>query len=510
MYHPLFLPIICAGRVGLPYDLPSQNCSIYVKICRLSPRRKGNNMKCAINRICLISCLVVFGLIFSIHVASADDVVLKDGRRFEGKVLENTSSQVIIDAIIAGIRQKLVFVASEVDGVYLTDGGYEFPEINKSRETEEPPAPKLLVLPMHGEVGTQITAEYLQKMLEFALSRHVSGVILDIDSPGGYVAEVHLILDVISNYRGKLRLVAFIHNKALSAAAMIAMSCPEIIVTPEAQLGSAVIINGLTDASVAAKYVSNDWSRISAATEAAGHSGAAMMAMMQMEAKLYAVEKDGKWTLVSQAPEDDKSAIELDGPDTILNLRTSQAVKYGIALGSCDQISDMARVLGCTDCEVDVETGVKSLKHYLTQQARDQRRQDALQRRIENEAIQKSEAKKQRFEKLLNDLEFTISKMGSEKTEALLSDPNNFTYYVYSLTGLLTPDSMRRWKTNTDLAISRWQNISTLARRAAKIIKELERDYETDLSNSQILIDKYNTDAQSALSTLRDRRNLGP
>jgi len=472
-------------------------------IAAVSPHRKGTNMKGAINRLYQISCVVAFTLIFSIHLASADDIVLKDGRRFEGKILENTSSRVVIDAIIVGIRQKLIFSPSEVDAVHLTNGGYKFPESNKSKKMEEPQASKLLVLPLHGEVGTQITSGYLRKMFEFGVSRKVSGVVLDIDSPGGYVAETHLILDVISSYRGRLRIIAFVHDKALSAAAMIAMACPEIVVSPEAQLGSSVIINGITDAAVAAKYVSNDWSRITAATEAAGHSGAVMMAMMQLKSELYAVEIDGKWSLVSQAPQDKETAIQLDGPDTILNLRTSQAVKYGVARGICDQINDLARVLDCQDCEVDVKTGVRSLKIYLAHQEQDRRRQKAL-------AKQKSDAKKKRFKTLANDLEFAINKMDSEKTKALQADPNNFTYYTYTVTGRLTPDSIRRWKTNTDIAISRWSNISTLALRAAQDIKELERDYETDFLSTHILIDGYNADAQSALATLRHRRNLGP
>ncbi len=112
----------------------------------------------------------------------------------------------------------------------------------------EPAAPKIsasragaktfYVIPLHGEVGHTVLANALEKSLADALLRKPTVVVLDIDSPGGLVAESEKIIRVISRYKKKLRMVALC-DQDLSAAAIFTLSIKEIYLKPTGTIGAA-------------------------------------------------------------------------------------------------------------------------------------------------------------------------------------------------------------------------------------------------------------------------------
>ncbi len=85
---------------------------------------------------------------------------------------------------------------------------------------------------------TPLLEQYLYRKLDVARERNADVVIIEIDSPGGFV-------DSSFNIAHRLRdldwahTVAFVPHQALSGAAIVALGCDEIIMNPDAVLGDA-------------------------------------------------------------------------------------------------------------------------------------------------------------------------------------------------------------------------------------------------------------------------------
>lgn len=94
-----------------------------------------------------------------------------------------------------------------------------------------------VLIELHGMVSPQME-KYLERKLAQARKLNADLVILEVDSPGGY-------LDATLEMAAQLRdltwahTVAFVPNEALSGAAILALGCDEIVMAPNARLGDA-------------------------------------------------------------------------------------------------------------------------------------------------------------------------------------------------------------------------------------------------------------------------------
>ena len=105
--------------------------------------------------------------------------------------------------------------------------------------------PTYLVIPIRDEVGIVTTTEIVKKMLAEGDKFKPSVVILDIKSSGGQLLARDEIIDLLVKWQGRtnIRIVAYVTKNALSAAALIAMSCSEIYMAPEATIGGAKTVS---------------------------------------------------------------------------------------------------------------------------------------------------------------------------------------------------------------------------------------------------------------------------
>jgi membrane-bound serine protease (ClpP class) len=107
-----------------------------------------------------------------------------------------------------------------------------------SRGAEEEPAKgytRGVLIRFDGPI-TPMLAQYLYRKLGTAQKMGADLVVVQIDSPGGYLNES---LDIARRLRDTdwAHTVAYIPNQALSGAAIVALGCDEIIMGPEASLG---------------------------------------------------------------------------------------------------------------------------------------------------------------------------------------------------------------------------------------------------------------------------------
>lgn len=138
---------------------------------------------------------------------------------------------------------------------------------------------------------TPLLEQFVFRKLELAQQRGADLVIIEIDSPGGY-------LDSSFNLATRLRdldwadTVAFVPHEAISGAAIVALGCDKIVMAPDARIGDAGAIFQGEDALfryAPAKIRSDLARRIRDLASAKGRSPALAEAMVDMDLVVYHV-----------------------------------------------------------------------------------------------------------------------------------------------------------------------------------------------------------------------------
>jgi membrane-bound serine protease (ClpP class) len=96
--------------------------------------------------------------------------------------------------------------------------------------------PPVVVVPIHGTVD-QGMAHLVQRSVDEANTEGASAMVLDVNSPGGLVDAAFQIRDAI--FSSKVPVVAYVGQRAYSAAALITLSANRIVMAPGASIGAA-------------------------------------------------------------------------------------------------------------------------------------------------------------------------------------------------------------------------------------------------------------------------------
>jgi hypothetical protein len=209
-------------------------------------------------------------------------------------------------------------------------------------------------IPIHGEIGVDIKAEWLDKALGQAEAANANVVLLDIDSPGGQVGEMARIMEVLSKHN-TMRAIAFVH-RAMSAAAIIALSIPAIIVDPRATIGAAVPFKVGPDGlpkDVDAKFLAAFRAGCQAAADAGRHNPLLARGMMDMNL-ILSVQGQGMTATVVEGRPDGSTPLKNAGE--ILCLSSAEAVRCGLAIATADSQRDIREAVGLKDWQPVGET----------------------------------------------------------------------------------------------------------------------------------------------------------
>lgn len=160
-----------------------------------------------------------------------------------------------------------------------------------------------------GKIDSEIDlglAPYISRVISEAEKANADAVIFTINTFGGRVDAATQIKDAILN--SKIKTVAFINNRAISAGALIALSCNKIIMVPGSLIGAATVVDQ-SGQKVGEKYQS----------------------YMRSEMRSTA-EKNGRPTKIAEGMVDERIVIPgLVDSTQLVTLTASEALKYGIA-----------------------------------------------------------------------------------------------------------------------------------------------------------------------------------
>lgn len=213
--------------------------------------------------------------------------------------------------------------------------------------------PTYYLAPLRGEVGTSMLAANLEKVLADAATRSPTVVVLQMDSPGGSVAEVERLVDAIQKYKKQMRIVVWVH-KAISAAAITSFSVDDIYMKKGSVFGAATAfrVTRQGTAEEIEEKMQSAWRAMGrSAAELGNHPSVLAEGMIDASIGIYLKREGGKPVLSAQ---ESPGASVVKRPGKLLTLTASEAVDCGLAKAMVDDLDSLGKALGFagwTPCE---------------------------------------------------------------------------------------------------------------------------------------------------------------
>lgn len=203
-----------------------------------------------------------------------------------------------------------------------------------------------MVVPIRGVIGRDFTAGVLKAYLERAAKLKPAVIVLEVDTPGGEIAEAEEMVDTLMGAKG-YRFVALV-RKALSAGVAVTLVCKDIFVTEGAMIGGAVSFRIGTDGmpvqyppDVAEKFQSIWRAICRKAADFGGHPSLLAEAMVD-PGFAVTLRREGDRLLVER----NGAGEVLKAQGRILTLTAREAVACGLARGIVDDAAAIGSRLG--------------------------------------------------------------------------------------------------------------------------------------------------------------------
>lgn len=171
-------------------------------------------------------------------------------------------------------------------------------------------------------------APYIKRVVKEAETNFASAIIFRINTFGGRVDAATQIKDAILN--SKVKTIAFIDKRAISAGALIALSCEKIVMVPGASMGASTVVDQ-TGQKQSEKYQS----------------------YMRSEMRATA-EKNGRRTDIAQGMVDETIIIPdiKDDSTKLVTLTSEEALKYKMADTVLTNIDQVKETFGLQNAEL--------------------------------------------------------------------------------------------------------------------------------------------------------------
>ncbi|HJS47124.1 MAG TPA: NfeD family protein [Gemmatimonadales bacterium] len=181
-------------------------------------------------------------------------------------------------------------------------------------------------VPVHGTIENGL-APFVIRALAEARAAGAAAVLLDIDTPGGRIDAAQRIVDAVR--RSEVPVHAWVHPRAFSAGAFIALAAKEIWIEPGGVIGAATPVGGQGE-KLPEKYVSAMRAEFRALAEARGLDPRIAEAMVDEDVAVPGVVDSGR----------------------LLTLSADEAVRHGVATGQAATLEATLEGLGLAGAPV--------------------------------------------------------------------------------------------------------------------------------------------------------------
>lgn len=177
------------------------------------------------------------------------------------------------------------------------------------------------VVPISGTIDRGLT-NFVERAYEEADAQNAARVLLEINTPGGYLEEAIAIKDIINS--AKTPTIAYVTGGAISAGALLALNAPDLVMAPGTTIGAAEPRLGMEKADE--KVVSYWASELAGAAEKNGRDPQVARAMADADVVIPGVVEKGKLLTLTAG-----QAMELGMIDDVLATRAEVLEKYDLA-----------------------------------------------------------------------------------------------------------------------------------------------------------------------------------
>ena len=211
-------------------------------------------------------------------------------------------------------------------------------------------------IPIQGTIDLGLPP-YISRELAEAEKNRALAVIFDIDTFGGRVDAATQIKDAILD--SDLLTVAFINRRAISAGALISLSCEKIYMTGGASIGAATAVD-MSGKKGSEKVISFMREEMASTAEKRNRSTAIARGMVDEELTFTHIVLAG----------DSIAVDDLEGrkEGKLISMTTQQALKYRIADGTAENMDELLDSLGLSAVSVieSTENWSEAVVRFLT------------------------------------------------------------------------------------------------------------------------------------------------
>ena len=211
-------------------------------------------------------------------------------------------------------------------------------------------------VPIEGTIDLGLPP-FIQRMIDKAESENATAIIFDINTFGGRVDAATQIKDAILG--SDITTIAFINRRAISAGALISLSCEKIYMTGGGLIGAATAVD-MSGKKGSEKVISFMREEMASTAEKRGRNKEIARGMVDEELNFSHLVING----------DSISVNDIEGrkDGKLISLTTEQAIKYGIADGTAESIEALMDTLSFGSLEVkeSSENWSESIVRFLT------------------------------------------------------------------------------------------------------------------------------------------------
>lgn len=217
--------------------------------------------------------------------------------------------------------------------------------VGTSQTAAQPSGPVVYAIAIEGPIDLGL-APFLSRTIQEAEAAGASAVLLDINTLGGRVDAAVAMRDTLLD--SSIRTIAFVHPRAISAGALIALACETLVMAPGGIIGAAApVVDGAGEPQPAGeKTVSYVRKEFRATAERRHRPPEIAEAMVDADVEIAGVVAKGK----------------------LLTLTTSEALTHHVVELTADSIDAALAAAGVPDAEVRfaVQTWAETFVRFLT------------------------------------------------------------------------------------------------------------------------------------------------
>jgi membrane-bound serine protease (ClpP class) len=235
------------------------------------------------------------------------------------------------------------------------------------------------IVPIHGMIS-DIMRDSVQRRIELARRDGAHILIFELKTPGGMVTSALDICSLIKGLPDEVRTVAWVNDQALSAGAMIALACDEIIMSKSSRMGDCapIMVNpvgaleGLAGAE-RAKIESPILQEFRDSAARNGYDQLLVRAMVTVDTEVWWIENlentqrefvtpaekarriddvpadQRQWRLVTHLRDAGGREIPVEQPidreDSLLTISQAEAYAFGLARGIASSTAELQQLL---------------------------------------------------------------------------------------------------------------------------------------------------------------------